>query len=63
MARARFGPISNGSIITILDEVEADCLLQIVASHLRTAAKCNISALEMGYDSMELDDRALKVTQ
>lgn len=39
MARPRIGPLCDGSIITILDKVEANSLLQIVASHLNISAE------------------------
>ena len=62
MARSCIAPVC-GSIFTILDEVEANSLLQVIASHLKIFAKGNISAVEMGYDKKMIDNRAVKVTQ
>ena len=62
MARTRIGSVYDGSIITILDKVEANSLLQIVASYLQIAVQGTISALEMGDDSTTLNSQALEVT-
>ena len=62
MARTRIGSVYDGSIITILDKVEANSLLQVVASYLQIAVQGTISALEMGDDSTTLNSQALEVT-
>ena len=62
MARPRIGSTCDGSIITVLDEVKANSLLQVVASHLQKAVEGTICALEMGYESTMMDSQALKVT-